>query len=364
MTNRVKQEVSIHSKLKHPSILELYTFFEDIDYVYLVLELAENGELQRYMRDNNKPFTEYEAASILKQVVDGLLYLHSQNILHRDMSLANLLLTKEMHVKISDFGLATQLSRPDEKHMTLCGTPNYISPEVASRASHGLPADVWSLGCMLYTLLVGRPPFDTDGVKSTLTRVVISNYTVPSYLSIEAKDLIDKLLQKNPNERMKLEDVLSHPFMTKNTSPFGKYNNGTMDSGITSGLMTISSAGSQRSNLNNFVQSTPFNGRFAAINEDERFSNYSSMHDKPHMKQSDFFSGIHHELPVPVRYTNQISLLQKCNSVELMDRYNINKNSIENMTTSQKSSPITSIHYLHQQISSMNQNQQNFVSEI
>jgi polo-like kinase 4 len=292
------------------------------------------------MRDSNKVFSEFEAANIIKQVLDGLLYLHSQHILHRDMSLANLLLTKEMNVKIADFGLATQLTRPDEKHMTLCGTPNYISPEVASRASHGLPADVWSLGCMLYTLLVGRPPFDTDGIKSTLTRVVISNYTVPHYLSIEAKDLIDKLLQKNPSDRIKLEDVLLHPFMTKNTKSWSG----------DSGIMTISSASSQRSN---FVQSTPFNGRFPVINEHEKFSNYSSMHDKPQIPHSDFFSGIHHEPPVPTRFTNKISLLQKCNSVELMDKYNINKNSIENM----KSSPITSIHHLHAQINNMNQHQ-------
>ena len=82
--------------------------------------------------------------------------------------------------KIADFGLATQLSRPDEKHMTMCGTPNYISPEVATRSSHGLEADVWGLGCLLYTLLVGRPPFDTDAVKSTLTRVVMADYKVSS----------------------------------------------------------------------------------------------------------------------------------------------------------------------------------------
>lgn len=105
--------------------------------------------------------TESETANILIQVVKGLLYLKSQHILHRDMSLSNLLLTSDFKVKIADFGLATHVSKPDEKHTTLCGTPNYISPEVASRASHGLPVDVWGLGCMMYTLLVGKPPFGT-----------------------------------------------------------------------------------------------------------------------------------------------------------------------------------------------------------
>ena len=126
MVNRVRQEVTIHSRLKHPSILELYTFFEDINYVYLVIELAHNGELQRFMRKHNRVMKESETAKILKQVVSGLLYLHSHKILHRDMSLSNLLLDNEMHVKIADFGLATQLTRPDEKHMTMCGKYSYI----------------------------------------------------------------------------------------------------------------------------------------------------------------------------------------------------------------------------------------------
>lgn len=118
--------------------------------------------------------------------------------------------------KIADFGLATQLSRPDEKHMTMCGTPNFISPEVASRGSHGLEADVWGLGCLLYTLLVGTPPFDTQAVKSTLTRVVMANYKLPNHLSAEAKDLINNLLQKNPKDRIKLEQILEHPFIKRN----------------------------------------------------------------------------------------------------------------------------------------------------
>lgn len=177
MANRVRQEVTIHSQLKHPSILELFTFFEDVNFVYLVLELAHKGELHRYLRDHKKVMNEVEAATVLKQVVDGLLYLHSHRIVHRDISLSNLLLTQDLKVKIADFGLAT-LDQPGEKHMTLCGTPNYISPEVASRASHGLAVDVWGLGCLLYTLLVGKPPFDTDAVKSTLARVVKVDFTV------------------------------------------------------------------------------------------------------------------------------------------------------------------------------------------
>lgn len=184
--------------------------------------------------------TEAETARVLMQVVNGLLYLKVNNILHRDMSLSNLLLTNDLKVKIADFGLATQLTRPDEKHNTLCGTPNYISPEVASRATHGLPVDVWGVGCMMYTLLVGKPPFDTDGVKSTLTRVVMADFVVPSYLSIEAKDLLDRMLRKNPMERIPIEDVPTHPFMLKHLAASNPTFSNTVAS-VDSGLHTMSS---------------------------------------------------------------------------------------------------------------------------
>ncbi|XP_055530528.1 serine/threonine-protein kinase PLK4 isoform X2 [Wyeomyia smithii] len=357
MANRVRQEVSIHSRLKHPSILELYTFFEDANYVYLVLELAENGELQRYLRETKKTFSEHEAATVLKQVVEGLLYLHSNHILHRDMSLANLLLTKHMTLKISDFGLATQLSRPDEKHMTLCGTPNYISPEVASRASHGLPADVWGLGCMLYTFLVGKPPFDTAGVKSTLTKVVMSNYNVPSYISQEARDLIDQLLKKNPAERMRLEQVLQHPFMRKALDK--GHSSGTTLASTDSGIITMSSSGNRSNIPSSHCQERyqPMANhqmplRYQPISEHEQHFQESILPPRSRsascQETSDFYSGLKPSSRVNsaagYQQTNQISLLQQFNSLELMEKYNINKAEIESVGRSNSGGSLQQLH--------------------
>lgn len=230
MVERVRQEVNIHIRLKHPSILQLYTFFEDTNHVYLILELAHNGTLHKFLAERQKSLNEFESANILSQVVNGLLYLHSNNIMHRDISMSNLLLTASMHVRISDFGLATKINGSNisnsSSHTTLCGTPNYISPEVASRSSHGLKTDVWSLGCLLYTLLVGRPPFDTNGVKSTLTQVVMGNYSIPDHISAEARDLIQRLLCKDPIKRLEIHQVISHPFMLKMNQ------NTPMDSGV------------------------------------------------------------------------------------------------------------------------------------
>ncbi|XP_058922142.1 serine/threonine-protein kinase PLK4 isoform X1 [Kogia breviceps] len=241
MVQRVQNEVKIHCQLKHPSILELYNYFEDNNYVYLVLEMCHNGEMNRYLKNRRKPFSENEARHFMHQIITGMLYLHSHGILHRDLTLSNLLLTRNMNIKIADFGLATQLKMPHEKHYTLCGTPNYISPEIATRSAHGLESDIWSLGCMFYTLLIGRPPFDTDTIKNTLNKVVLADYEMPTFLSREAKDLIHQLLRRNPADRLSLSSVLDHPFMTRNSSTKSK-DLGTVEDSIDSGHATISTA--------------------------------------------------------------------------------------------------------------------------
>ncbi|XP_019132627.2 serine/threonine-protein kinase PLK4 isoform X1 [Larimichthys crocea] len=242
MVQRVTNEVEIQCRLKHPSILELYNYFEDSNYVYLVLEMCHNGEMSRYLKERKMAFSEDEARHFMHQIVKGMLYLHTHGILHRDLTLSNLLLTSNMNIKIADFGLATQLKLPNEKHFTMCGTPNYISPEVATRSAHGLESDVWSLGCMFYAFLMGRPPFDTDTVKHTLSKVVLGEYEMPSHVSLEAQDLIHQLLQRDPAQRPSLSAVLDHPFMTKSllvrTKELGHGDEGSIDSGIA----TISTA--------------------------------------------------------------------------------------------------------------------------
>uniref|UniRef100_A0A673WHF0 Serine/threonine-protein kinase PLK4 n=1 Tax=Salmo trutta TaxID=8032 RepID=A0A673WHF0_SALTR len=242
MVQRVSNEVEIQCRLKHPSILELYNYFEDSNYVYLVLEMCHNGEMSRYLKDRKMPFSEGEARHFMHQIVKGMLYLHTHGIMHRDLTLSNLLLSGNMNLKIADFGLATKLKLPSEKHFTMCGTPNYISPEVATHSAHGLESDVWSLGCMFYAFLMGRPPFDTDTVKHTLNKVVLGEYDMPSHVSQEAQDLIHQLLRKDPAQRPSLSAVLEHPFMTQSllarTKELSLGEPGSMDSGIA----TISTA--------------------------------------------------------------------------------------------------------------------------
>lgn len=249
MQNVVVREVTIHAMLKHSAILELLTYFADDKYMYLVLELAENGSLKQLI-DRRFRLKEDEAADIISQVVNGLLFLHTNKILHRDISLGNLLLTSENRIKIADFGLATKLNTSNDKHMTMCGTPNYISPEVVSR-DYGLPTDVWGLGVVLYHLLVGRAPFEAntserEAIKSTFTNIVKKDHELPTYLSWEAKDLIDRLLCKNQNQRIKLDEVMGHSFIKQNL----KHN---MQLSSDSGLSRTSS--SQNVSQNPFLRS-------------------------------------------------------------------------------------------------------------
>ncbi|XP_067880404.1 serine/threonine-protein kinase PLK4 [Heterodontus francisci] len=241
MVQRVRNEVEIHCQLKHPSILELYNYFEDNNYVYLVLEMCHNGEMSRYLKNRKASFSEDEARHFMHHIVTGMLYLHSHGILHRDLTLSNLLLTSDMNIKIADFGLATQLKMPNEKHFTMCGTPNYIAPEIATHSAHGLESDVWSLGCMFYTFLVGKPPFDTDTVKNTLNKVMLADYEMPMFISNEARDLIYQLLRKNPADRISLSGVLDHSFMMKYPSSRSK-NPETVEDSMDSGHATISTA--------------------------------------------------------------------------------------------------------------------------
>lgn len=185
--------------------------------------------------------TETQTANILMQIVSGLLYLKVNSIVHRDLSTANILLTRDFKVKIADFGLATDAN---EKHNTMCGTPNFISPEVLLRATHGIQVDVWGLGCIMYAMLVGQAPFEANDVKSTWARVMKEDVLIPDYISYEAKDLLARLLRKNQNERIQIDDVPKHPFMQKHmqvishpTQTAHLYAGASVDSG----LLTMSS---------------------------------------------------------------------------------------------------------------------------
>ncbi|KAK3089007.1 hypothetical protein FSP39_000092 [Pinctada imbricata] len=215
---KIMREVELQSDLKHKNVVEFHSYFEDNDNVYIVLENCSRKSLV-HMLKQRKSLTESEVRYYLKQLVEGVKYIHSRNIIHRDLKLGNMLLNEKMELKIADFGLATRIGYEGEKKMTVCGTPNYIAPEVLQKRGHSYEADVWALGCVTYALLVGRPPFETSTLKETYVRITNNNYTLPQTMSASAQKFIQKCLNNEPDLRPTLDQLLQEDFFTAGFIP-------------------------------------------------------------------------------------------------------------------------------------------------
>lgn len=159
------------------------------------------------MIKRRKRLTEPEAAYFMKQILEATRYMHDQNVIHRDLKLGNLFLDRDMLIKVGDLGLATRVEDKDEKRKTICGTPNYIAPEIIqgdkAKRGHSFEVDVWSMGVILYTVLIGKPPYEAKDVKATYQRILDNEYSFPRHIEISpsAKSLIQALLQTLPTDR-------------------------------------------------------------------------------------------------------------------------------------------------------------------
>uniref|UniRef100_A0A8C2S986 Serine/threonine-protein kinase PLK1 n=1 Tax=Capra hircus TaxID=9925 RepID=A0A8C2S986_CAPHI len=171
------------------------------------------------LHKRRKALTEPEARYYLRQIVLGCQYLHGNRVIHRDLKLGNLFLNEDLEVKIGDFGLATKVEYDGERKKTLCGTPNYIAPEVLSKKGHSFEVDVWSIGCIMYTLLVGKPPFETSCLKETYLRIKNNEYSIPKHINPVASSLIKKMLQPDPSARPTIHELLNDEFFTSGYIP-------------------------------------------------------------------------------------------------------------------------------------------------
>lgn len=214
-------EIKIHRSMHHCHIVEFVRFFEDESNIYVLLELCQNETLCELMT-RRKRLTELEVQSYLAQLVSALKYLHGHRVIHRDIKLGNLFLNDKMEIKLGDFGLATRLEFEGERKSTICGTPNYIAPEIIDgQIGHSYEVDIWSLGVLIYTLSVGKPPFETPDIRQTYRKIRSCAYNFPGSpkLSSELKDLISNLIVSDPANRLCLDNILYHPFMTRNPIP-------------------------------------------------------------------------------------------------------------------------------------------------
>ena len=207
-------EIKIHKALHHNNIVHFEHYFEDNDNVFLLLELCSNKSLNELLK-RRKVLTELEVQVYVLQIIKALKYLHSHRIIHRDLKLSNLFLSENMELKVGDFGLATKLDFEGEKKRTVCGTPNYIAPEILDgKFGYSFEVDIWSLGVIIYTLIIGKPPFETDNVKETYKKIKLNKYSFPinSVISDYAKNLITDILVTDPSKRPTLDDILESDF--------------------------------------------------------------------------------------------------------------------------------------------------------
>ncbi|XP_053998386.1 serine/threonine-protein kinase polo [Hylaeus anthracinus] len=210
---KMTQEISIHQTLKHKNVVGFFGFFDDPHNVYIILELCRKRSMME-LHKRRKALTECETRYYMKQILDGVHYLHQNKIIHRDLKLGNLFLNDELQVKIGDFGLATRLEHDGERKKTVCGTPNYIAPEILTKSGHSYEVDIWSIGCIMYTLLVGTPPFETSSLRETYARIKQVQYNIPVHINTIAVNMITNMLQGNPSKRPSIGKLIKDPFFT------------------------------------------------------------------------------------------------------------------------------------------------------
>ncbi len=219
---KLMSEIRIHRSMNHPSIVRFEGYFEDPKCVYMLLEMCPNQTLKETVK-RRKRLHELEVQCYLSQLIPAMKHIHSMNVIHRDLKLGNLFLGKGMELKVGDFGLAAKLDFAGERRRTVCGTPNYIAPEVLDSKvlGHSFEADIWSLGVIVYTMLVGKPPFETSNVRHTYKRIRANDYHIPedAHISDAARGLIHRILVLNPSKRPSLAEILEDRFMTKNPIP-------------------------------------------------------------------------------------------------------------------------------------------------
>lgn len=208
-----RREIDIQRNLNHPNISRLYGFFFDETNVYLILEYALHGEIYQLLKSHRR-FDDITASNYTFQVANALQYLHSKGIIHRDIKPENILLASDKTVKLSDFGWSVK-TKPVDKRLTICGTLDYLPPEMVESKEHDYSVDVWLLGILCYEFLVGRPPFEEVDKNATYKRIAKVDLHIPSFVEADAADLIHSLLQKDPKLRLPLSQVEHHPWIVK-----------------------------------------------------------------------------------------------------------------------------------------------------
>ncbi|BEI80759.1 hypothetical protein CcaverHIS002_0112880 [Cutaneotrichosporon cavernicola] len=217
----IMSEIDLLKNLNHPNIVKYKGFARDKENLFIVLEYCENGSLQNILKRYGK-FPESLVAVYMRQVLEGLLYLHDQGVIHRDIKGANILTNKDGCVKLADFGVSSRAPKPDlaaaaahpDADIEVVGSPYWMAPEVIEQSGATAVSDVWSVGCVVVELLEGKPPFGNLTPMQALFRIVQDpSMRIPEGASPIVKDFLYQCFQKDPNLRVSARKLLRHPWM-------------------------------------------------------------------------------------------------------------------------------------------------------
>lgn len=204
---RTLNEKTILEKVNHPNIVKLYYAFQDHNKVYLILEYLDGGELFHHL-DQQKYMSEKDASYYIAQIILALRYLHlTMKVIYRDLKPENCMLNADGNLVLTDFGLSKVSSDESSRH-SMIGTAQYMAPEVIKGEDYDFSVDWWSLGCVMFDMLTGAPPFTGHTNEKIMDKIVHSKKYLkfPFYLSLDAKDLLRKLLQANPAKRLDIDN--------------------------------------------------------------------------------------------------------------------------------------------------------------
>ena len=197
--DHLKNELTVLSSLCSPFVVQFFGYSQNACHFNIYMELVQGGELFHFLREKGK-LNWSHACFYAGQIVLMFEYLHSNNVIYRDLKPENLLICPDGYLKITDFGFAKILP-PGHKTYTLCGTPEYISPEVLANKGHDKGADWWTLGVLIYELLAGIDPFSSDSPSKIYKKILSLNYSFPSSFSSESKSIVRRLLEPNLTKR-------------------------------------------------------------------------------------------------------------------------------------------------------------------
>jgi len=197
-TTQMLNEKKVMQRLDSMFVVNLLRTFKDDWFLYLLLDVCLGGELFTIHRKNGS-FDEKTAQFYVGCVIEGFIHVHSHNIAYRDLKPENLVLDSDGYLRITDFGLSKFI---DENTFTMCGTPDYLAPEIITGQGHGLAVDWWALGVLIFELVASHAPFFDEDMNGTFRRIMACDFQFPKLFSPECKDLISRLLQVRPTKRL------------------------------------------------------------------------------------------------------------------------------------------------------------------